>query len=96
MNEEKIKRKYCYVMRPREYGMSGCSCGNEDPDWSEFVHHLWCSRCQKDFIPEDSGLFDGPIGLQVCSLLGISFDMFEISTGKVLAAGTKEWEEAGL
>lgn len=77
------KRTWVYVMRPAEYGIAGHSCGNNDPDWSEYQKHLWCAPCAVDFIPEHSGMFDGPIGIEVSALLGISYDRYNIQTGQI-------------
>ena len=81
---EPVKRKWVYVLTPAKYGMSGCDCGNNECQWSEFEKHLWCAKCQKDFIPKETGMFDGPIGLEVCRMLGIVFDRYEISSGRIV------------
>lgn len=67
------KRTWCYVQPPMNYEIAPCSCGNIHTQWSEYQKHIWCDPCQKDFIPEHNGIFDGPIGLGVAKLLGISF-----------------------
>lgn len=77
------KRTWVYVQRPAAYCISGCTCGNADPDWSEFKKHLWCAKCEKDFIPEHGGLLDGPIGVETCRMLGIVFDRFNLETQQV-------------
>jgi len=77
------KRTHVYVMRPREYEMSGCECGNEDPDWSEFNSHLWCPKCQIDFISKSAGIFDGPIPVNGMHLMGIDMRRYNIETGQV-------------
>jgi len=64
--------------------MSPCSCGNTKTQWSEWKKHLWCDKCQKDFIPKDSGMFGGPIPVKVAEMMGISFDQFDIATGKII------------
>ena len=74
------KRTWVYVQRPREYGMGPCSCGNADPDWSEFKGRLWCARCEVDFVPAHTGIFDGPVPVNAARLLGISFDRFNLET----------------
>jgi hypothetical protein len=81
---ELVKRTRVYVMRPAEYEISGCPCGNNDPEWSEYVGHLWCEKCQKDFKPEFNGVFDGPICIQACELMGISLSMFDLETQKIV------------
>lgn len=70
-------------MRPAAYEISGCSCGNTDPDWSEYQGRLWCATCQIDFIPENSGIFDGPIPVNAMALMGIDMRRYEIATGKI-------------
>ena len=80
------KRTWVYVDRPAAYEIAGCSCGNQDPDWSEFKGMLWCAVCQKDFVPEHPGIFDGPIPVNTAALLGIDLRRVEFATGKVLSA----------
>jgi hypothetical protein len=69
----RVKRAWVYVRRPAHFGMSGCECGNADPEWSEFAGQLWCGDCGRDFAPESGGVFDGPIGVNAARLLGIDF-----------------------
>lgn len=77
------KRTYIYVSRPREYEIAGCDCGNEDPEWSEFTGHLWCARCQMDFIPAHGGIFDGPIPVNGMRLMGIDLRRYNLLTGMI-------------
>ncbi len=83
MSVELVKRKWVYVQPPKDYEMGPCPCGNFDLQWSEFQGHLWCEKCQKDFIPENAGIFDGPILAQVAQLCGMSFDRFNLETQQV-------------
>jgi hypothetical protein len=83
MPEPLVKRTDVYVQRPAYFGVSGCSCGNDDPNWSEFMGHLWCARCEKDFKPEDGGVFDGPIGVNASRMLGLDFRKRNLETGEV-------------
>ena len=78
------KRKWCYVLPPAAYGIDGHRCGNRDCQWSEFVDHLWCGDCKVDFTPGNWGVFDGPIGVNICKMFGIVFDRYEIGTGRVV------------
>jgi hypothetical protein len=80
---ELVKRTHVYIQRPTEYEIAGCDCGNADPDWSEYKGHLWCSACQKDFIPARNGVFDGPIPVNCCVMLGIRFDRVNLATGEL-------------
>jgi len=78
------RRTWIYVQRPAEYEIAGCACGNNDPDWSEFKGMLWCAVCQKDFVPEHSGIFDGPIPINTARLLGVDFRRFDLATCSIL------------
>lgn len=91
------KRTWCYLQSPKVYGISSCQCGNVDTQWSEYKEHLWCEQCQKDFIPENMGIFDGPIIVETCFLLGISFDRLNLETNRVekFNRETVNWEESG-
>ena len=80
---DKEKRTWCYIQSPATYEMAPCACGNEDTQWSEFRHHLWCANCQIDFIPEHDGIFGGPIPIGVASMLGISFDRINLETNEI-------------
>lgn len=77
------KREWCYLQPPKAFEIAQCDCGDDDAHWSEFKGHLWCAKCQKDFIPAHGGVFDGPIQVGVAAMLGISFDRYIITTGKV-------------
>ena len=78
-----VRRTWVYVQRPAVYELAPCSCGNGDCDWSEYRHRLWCQKCRKDFVPEHNGIFDGPIPVKACALMGIYFDRYILATGKV-------------
>ncbi len=78
------KRTWIYVQRPAVYEMSGCpTCGNADPEWSEYEHHLWCATCEVDFIPTDVGIFGGPVPVNGARLMGIVFDKFNLETQQI-------------
>ena len=95
MNELK-KRTWCYVMQPTAYEISCDKCGGTNITWSEFEHCIWCYDCQIDTKGSD-GIFDGPIPLNACLMLGLSFDRIDLETGKILKMkhdGNKlTWEE---
>ena len=84
------KREWVYVMRPAAYEVAGCTCGNTDPDWSEFKERLWCQKCEKDFIPAHNGVFDGPIPVGVATLLGMSFERYNLATKQI---EPDKWEQ---
>lgn len=79
----KTKRTWCYALPPAAFEISPCQCGNHKTQWSEFEEHLWCDKCQIDFIPEYNGVFDGPIPVKAASLLGVKFDRVNLITNKL-------------
>lgn len=81
---EWIKRTTCYVASPSEMGLSGHWCGHTNPQWSEFVGHLWCAACGLDFVPDCIGILDMPIPVETARLMGISLDSFDIATGALI------------
>ena len=52
-------------------------------DTEELENQIWCEKCQKDFTPEHGGVFDGPIFVEICNMMGISFDRFNLKTNKI-------------
>lgn len=87
------RRTWVYCMPPKDFEVAECSCGNQDTQWSKFEDHLWCDRCQKDFIPDHYGILDGPIPMQLAGMMGIRFDRVIIGTGEVerFDLGTFTW-----
>jgi len=83
MPDERERRTWVYVQRPKDYEIAGCECGNDDPDWSEFLHMLWCTKCQKDFVPAHGGIFDGPIPVEACRLMGIDLRRLNLTTHEI-------------
>lgn len=77
------KRTWCYVQPPSAYEMAPCKCGNHDTQWSEFKKHLWCDKCEVDFVPEHSGVFDGPIPVATSMMLGMCFDRLNLETKEI-------------
>lgn len=96
MKKRLQKRVWCYVQQPSSFDIPPCSCGNKETQWSEYRNHLWCEKCQKDFIPDHWGVLDGPILVGVSELLGISFDRINLKTHKleVLDKTTFKYKEA--
>lgn len=89
---ELAKRQWVYVMRPCDYGIPGCRCGNDDCPYSEFVDRLWCERCQKDFEPAHWGIFDGPIMWNISQMLGYCFDRIDLTRGVLQVAILRDHE----
>lgn len=84
----KTKRTEVYVQRPASYEISGCpTCGNLDPEWSEWQDYLWCPACQIDFIPESGGIFYGPIPVNGMRLIGIDLRRIRLATGEIIEVG---------
>lgn len=81
------RREYTYVMRPKDYEVPGCPCGNDDPDWSEFKGHCWCPVCWMDFRPEHDGVFGGPIPINGAHLMGMCFATVDVASGIVTPCG---------
>lgn len=88
------KRKWVYISRPADFGMDPCDCGNKDIEWSEYKGHLWCEKCQKDYVPEHLGILDGPIPVGAARMMGISFDRFnlETKTVEIFNVDTCKWD----
>ncbi len=75
-----VKRTHVFLQSPSVYAIPGCSCGNEDTQWSEYQAHLWCDKCAIDFIPEHNGVFDGPIMMNLAQSMGMSFSRLDLTT----------------
>lgn len=90
------KRTWVYLQQPKVYGIPLHSCGHPDPEWSEFKDRLWCPSCLVDFIPEHWGIFDGPVGINICAMLGIFFDRFIFDTNEIEKYNleTGKWEKS--
>jgi len=43
-----------------------------------------------DFIPENNGIFDGPIPIKAAMLLGLSFDRIDLKTNKIIKFNCNE------
>lgn len=82
------KRTWHYVCSPKSFEIAGCSCGNEQTQWSEYEKHLWCDKCNIDFIPEHNGIFSGPIPINISRMLGLDFSIYNMSTGKIEVLGS--------
>ena len=85
-----VKRTHAFLMPPSHFEVSGCSCGNEKTQWSEYEGHLWCAICEKDFKPEHGGVFDGPIPINTALMLGLCFDRVDLSTNQVETMGISQ------
>ena len=84
MTETKQKRTWVFIQSPSDYDIAPCACGNHDTQWSEYEKHLWCAKCEIDFIPEHNGIFDGPIMSNTAQMLGMSFTKVDLLTNDIL------------
>lgn len=89
--EELKKRTTVYLKQPKDYEISGCVCGNEDIQWSEYEKHVWCEKCQIDFKPEYGGIFSSPIPDGLSRLFGVSFHRFNLETNQIEAFNSKRY-----
>lgn len=83
-SDKKKKRTWVYVNQPASYGIPGHSCGSKKYTWSEFQKHLWCYKCEVDFIPKENGVFDGPIPVTLASMMGYDFRRMNLKTKKLM------------
>lgn len=82
--KRKTKRTWIYVQKPSAYGISACKCGNTETQWSEYRKHIWCAKCEIDFIPSSNGVFDGPILAGVSEGLGLDFRRWDLKNKKLI------------
>ena len=82
MKNELEKRTWYYVQEPSVYSMHCDKCEGHNITWSEFKHMIWCYDCEID-TEGFPGIFGGPIPLYISGLLGISFDRYNMETGKI-------------
>ncbi len=76
------KRTWVYCQSPATYEVFCDKCGNIECEWSEFVGHVWCAKCNED-VSGTPGVFGGPIGIALCAMIGLFFHRVSIKTGKV-------------
>jgi hypothetical protein len=77
------KRTWCYRQSPAVFEVASCQCGNSKTMWSEFKDHIWCEKCEIDFIPSHYGILSGPIPVKTAELLGVRFDRIILETNKI-------------
>jgi len=77
------KRKWVYIQHPTVYEIFCDKCGGSHIDWSEYEHKIWCYDCKED-RPGTGGIFDDPIAMNLCALLGISFKRYYFKSGKIM------------
>ena len=78
----KKKRLWYYVQNPSCYSIVCDKCQGTNIEWSEYDKLIWCYDCKID-TKGTAGIFDSPIPVGACELLGISFDRYYIKTKKI-------------
>jgi len=68
------KRAWAYVQHPSVYGIQCDQCGGDNTQWSEWGKLIWCYDCELD-TKGTEGIFDGPVPVNVCKMLGITFEI---------------------
>jgi hypothetical protein len=76
-------RTSAYLSPPKAFDVAPCDCGNHETQWSEYEGHLWCAKCEKDFVPAHNGVFDGPVLLRTAAAMGVRFDRYLLPTMEV-------------
>jgi hypothetical protein len=74
-------RTWHYIQNPRDYGIECDKCNGTNIQWSEYEHMIWCYDCEID-TQGTGGVFDGPIMVGVCGLLGMSFDRWNMKKNR--------------
>lgn len=80
------KRTWHYIMNPDKFCIQCTICGNNEIQWSEYEKHIWCPKCEKDVFIEDcnSGIFSGPIPVEMASMFGMCFDRWDMEKREYL------------
>lgn len=84
------KRKWIYINHPTVYDIRCDKCWNGqinktgmNIDWSEYEHRIWCYDCKEDRFGT-SGIFDGPIPIELTEILGCSLKRFYIKSKRIM------------
>lgn len=78
------KRESCLVKYPQAYEIKCDLCGGDNLHWSEWEGLIWCYDCEND-TKGTGGIFDGPIPIEACDLLGIDLRRVDLKTGKIIS-----------
>lgn len=76
------KREWHYLLPPTAFEIRCSICSGTKIYWSEYESMVFCFECQLDVGCTES-LFDGPIPLKTCYLLGLNFDRYNLKTHQV-------------
>jgi hypothetical protein len=83
MKKKLKKRTWHYVQNPAEYCITCDRCDETNIEWSEFEGLIWCYKCRKD-VKGTMGIFDGPIPVGACEVMGISLDRWDMINKRVI------------
>ena len=88
LNAPKLLRTHVYASSATQFELR-CPKGKAHKiDYSEFEKHIWCYKCEKDyFLPWSSyytGIFSGPIPINVARIMGMDFRRINIKTQEVI------------
>ena len=75
------KREWCWIQKPTIYEITCDLCRGQNITWSEFEGMIFCYDCKKN-TRGTSGIFGGPIPMELCAMYGISFDRIHLKTEK--------------
>lgn len=73
------KREWVYINNPKYYDIQCDKCKGINIEWSEYEHKIWCYDCEID-TSGTLGIFDGPIGMGACEILGCSLKRFYLKS----------------
>lgn len=96
------KREWFYVLLPTAYEMRCDHCWKGELEdgtgknitWSEYEGKIWCYDCEVD-TDGTGGILDGPISLHLSSMLGITFDRFNIKKNCIEKLNLNKFDETG-
>ena len=77
------KRTSHYIQEPPTYCIECDKCDGTNITWSEFDRKIWCYDCKID-TKGTMGIFDGPIPVEACKVMGICFDKWDMVNKKVI------------
>lgn len=66
------KRTWHYLLKPAAFEMACDKCNSTNLDWSEWSGKIWCYDCKID-TDGFAGVFGGPIPVNACEMMGITF-----------------------
>ena len=94
---ERRRREWVYISTPTDMDCGECpKSGGKDYLWSEFYPFVWCKKCRDDVIPAHYGVLDGPVSPEICKMIGIYFDAYDVLTRVVVPFDSPLWPNLHL